>query len=180
MPPTCSSLIMVMPRRKLLFSTNIKLTARPMMTPISKSVNTMASTVIANGINCARPPLAICTNNFGLASLNPVATRMAASAASGIWLSSEGSKNTHTISNTPWVMQESRVRAPALALTELRTITDVMGMPPINPAATLPTPCAKSSRLGGETRFCGSSLSVASKFKSVSSDATIASVRAAV
>ena len=48
------------------------------------------------------------------------------------------------------------------------------------PAAMFPIPWAKSSRLGGETRCCRSSLSTASKFRSVSSDATTAIVIAPI
>ena len=77
-------------------------------------------------------------------------------------------------------MAESFVRPPALMFTELRTMTDVIGRPPISPATTLPTPWASSSRLGGEVRCCGSSLSTASRFSSVSSEATAAIVTAAV
>ena len=77
-------------------------------------------------------------------------------------------------------MVASLVLPPALMFTELRTITDVTGNPPISPAAMLPTPWAISSRLGGEIRFCGSSLSTASRFKSVSSEATRAMVTAAM
>ena len=65
-------------------------------------------------------------------------------------------------------------------LTELRTITDVIGSPPISPATTFPIPWASSSRLGGEVRRCGSSLSIASRFSSVSSEATAAIVTAAM
>ena len=43
-----------------------------------------------------------------------------------------------------------------------------------------PTPCASSSRFGGEARFWGSILSTASRFKSVSRLATTATVIAAI
>jgi len=76
-------------------------------------------------------------------------------------------------------MQESLVREPAFTLTELRTMTEVMGRPPTRPAAMLPTPWATSSRFCGVQRRCGSSRSVASTFSSVSSEATMASVTAA-
>ena len=72
-----------------------------------------------------------------------------------------------------------RVRAPALAFTELRTITDVVGRPPMSPATRLPVPCASNSRFGRETRRNGSSLSVASRLRSVSRLDTMASVAAA-
>ena len=74
------------------------------------------------------------------------------------------------------MMVASLVLLPALMLTELRTMTEVMGIPPIKPTVTLPIPCARSSRLGGEVRCCGSSLSTASRLSSVSSEATMAMV----
>ena len=43
-------------------------------------------------------------------------------------------------SKMPWKIAERLVCAPALMLTELRTMTDVSGMPPIRPATQLPTP----------------------------------------
>lgn len=73
-----------------------------------------------------------------------------------------------------------RVIAPALMFTELRTMTEVTGSPPKNPATMFPTPCATSSRLGGLTRLRASSLSTASRFSRVSSEATMASVTAAM
>ena len=50
---------------------------------------------------------------------------------------------------------DSRLCAPACTLAELRTITDVIGKPPIAPAIRLPTPCAFSSRSGGAARSFG-------------------------
>ena len=50
-------------------------------------------------------------------------------------------------------MVEHLLRAPVFAFTELRTITEVTGIPPIKPEMMLPVPCAQSSRLGGEERF---------------------------
>ena len=64
--------------------------------------------------------------------------------------STVGRKIVQSSSSTPWKMAERFVAAPALMLTELRTMTDVIGMPPTRPATTLPTPWANSSRLGGE------------------------------
>ena len=54
-----------------------------------------------------------------------------------------------------------------------------MGNPPINPDTTLPTPWAINSRLVGVLRFHGSSLSTASTFISVLSEAVTANVNAA-
>lgn len=50
-------------------------------------------------------------------------------------------------------MVEHLLRAPVLAFTELRTITEVTGIPPIKPDTILPAPCAHNSRLGGDERF---------------------------
>ena len=77
-------------------------------------------------------------------------------------------------------MAETRVRAPAWTLAELRTMTCVMGSPPSRPETVLPTPWAQSSRLVGVVRFKGSSLSTASTLSSVSRLATTASVMATV
>ena len=64
--------------------------------------------------------------------------------------------------------------------TELRMITEVMGSPPIIPDVTFPIPWASNSRLAGEVRCCGSSLSTASRFSNVSSEATAAIVAAEI
>ena len=77
------------------------------------------------------------------------------------------------------MIADAFVRAPALMFTELRTITEVTGSPPSSPEATFPMPCARSSLLGGEFRCRGSSLSTASRFSRVSSEATAAIVTAA-
>ena len=50
-------------------------------------------------------------------------------------------------------MVEHLLRAPVFAFTELRTITEVTGIPPIKPETIFPVPCAQSSRFGGEERF---------------------------
>src|SRR5690349_21104090 len=73
-------------------------------------------------------------------------------------------------------MGDNRVFPPALTLAELRTITAVIGKPPIRGDTTLPTPWATSSRLLGEIFFSGSSLSTAS---TLSSDSRLA-IRAMV
>ena len=46
------------------------------------------------------------------------------------------------------------------AFTELRMTTEVTGRPPIRPAVRLPTPWARSSRFGCDTRLYGSIRSV--------------------
>ncbi len=48
---------------------------------------------------------------------------------------------------------EYLLRAPVFAFTELRTMTEVTGIPPIKPETIFPAPCAHSSRLGGDERF---------------------------
>ena len=103
---------------------------------------------------------------------------MAASAASGISFSHAGASITQPSSSKPCQMVLSLVFTPALIFTELRAITLVIGSPPMRPAKTLPTPCARSSRLAGVVRCSGSILSTASMFSSVSSEATIAMVNA--
>ena len=64
--------------------------------------------------------------------------------------------------------------APALTFTELRTITEAIGNPPIKPEIILPAPCAFNSLFVGVIRFSGSSLSIASTANSVSKLAIIA------
>ena len=68
--------------------------------------------------------------------------------------------------------------APAAMLADERTMTAVMGRPPSRPLTRLPAPWASSSRLGGVWRFWGSRLSTASMLSSVSSEATMAMVKA--
>ena len=150
MPLACSSRTIVTPRRRLPLSRKSTLTAMPIATPSSRSVSTIAASVMTKGMNCPTPSRHIERNTAGLASLKPVITRIAASAASGMRLSRVGSANTHSASSTPWKMADTRVRPPALAFTELRMITEVIGMPPTMPAVRLPMPCATSSRFGGE------------------------------
>ena len=178
-PDTCDSRTRWKPPFRLRASTNDRLMARPISIPISRSVNTIASTVARNGTNCIQPARHFSRNSFGEASLTPVTTSTAASAASGMRLISGASSSTLSSSSTPCVIVASRDRPPALTLTELRTITDVIGRPPNAPANRLPKPCATSSRLGLAGRRPGSSFSVASRLSSVSSDATAAMVIAA-
>jgi len=63
---------------------------------------------------------------------------------------------------------------------ELRTITCVIGNPPIKPERIFPVPWASNSLLVGVTRLIGSNLSVASTHKSVSKLATKAIVNAVI
>src|SRR5690606_24862495 len=94
-------------------------------------------------------------NKLGLASLYPVWSRMAAKHDNGIKLMRDGIAKSATNSQRPRNMADCRVRPPACAFAEERTITDVMGSPPRNPLAILPTPCATNSLLVGVTRLKG-------------------------
>ena len=73
-------------------------------------------------------------------------------------------------------MVDSLDVAPAFALAELLTTTDVIGSPPIKELIRLPIPCALSSRLVSVILLFTSSLSEASIHSKVSIDATIAMV----
>src|SRR6186713_644368 len=75
-------------------------------------------------------------------------------------------------------MADIFVFAPAFTLAVVLTITDVIGMPPINPAKMFPIPCAFNSVLELENLFIGSILSPASKHNNVSTLATAAIVAA--
>src|SRR5690554_1844898 len=70
--------------------------------------------------------------------------------------------------------------APALALADERTTTDVIGSPPNKELIRFPVPCAFNSRLVLVNRFCGSIRSEASIHKSVSIEAIMAIVNATV
>ena len=50
-------------------------------------------------------------------------------------------------------MVDNFVAAPALILTELLTITDVIGMPPTKPEKIFPIPCATNSLFGDAFRL---------------------------
>ena len=109
----------------------------PIRIPINRSVSRIAATVTKNGRNWFSPSRHICLNSFGLASFQPVMIRTAARQDRGIWFSHAGSRATHRSSNRPWTRVASLVLPPALMFTELRTITEVTGKPPISPAATI-------------------------------------------
>ena len=112
----------------------------------------------------------------GLTSFTPVTRSIAAKQESGIMFRIMGKNRTQIRSSMPWKMADNLVWTPALMLTELRTMTEVMGIPPIMASMVLPTPWAISSRFGGEVRCWGSNLSTAFKLRRVSSDATKASI----
>ena len=130
------------------------------------------------GTNWLRPSAHIWRKSAGLASFRPVTISTAAKEARGISFSQRGAKSTRRASSAPWKKADRRVAAPALMFTELRTMTEVIGRPPRRPDTMLPAPCAMSSRFGGLTRLRESSLSTASRFRSVSSEATTAIVTA--
>lgn len=52
-----------------------------------------------------------------------------------------------TKSNMPCTIVDSLDLAPAFMLAEDRTITEVIGIPPISPLIILPVPCASNSLL---------------------------------
>src|SRR5690554_2316625 len=101
---------------------------------------------------------------------------MAASVAMGILLSSAGIDATQMSRSRPWTIADILDFAPALALAEDRTTTEVMGRPPKAPLIMLPIPWARSSTLVLTKRFKGSILSVASIQSNVSIEATIVMV----
>ncbi len=119
-------------------------------------------------------------NKAGLASLYPVAIRIAARDANGILFNWVAKNNTPSNKISPWMMLDSFDWAPALRLAVDLTMTEVNGKPPIKPEIILPVPCASSSRLVGVTLLSGSILSVASMVSKVSNEATIPKVNATI
>ena len=103
---------------------------------------------------------------------------MAAKTDSGIIFNSVGIKITEISNRKPWIIAESLVLPLDCMLAELRTITCVIGKPPIKPDTILPAPCASNSLLVGVTFLWGSNLSVASTQSKVSKLATKAIVKA--
>ena len=77
-------------------------------------------------------------------------------------------------------MADNCVLALAFMFAELRTITIVIGNPPIRPDIALPIPCAFNSLLVGDMFLSGSSLSVASTLNKVSILPTMAIVSATI
>ena len=84
---------------------------------------------------------------LSLTSWTPMTISRPASAAIGICSARPAKGSANTSTHTPCMMAEARVRAPELTLAELRTITPVMGSPPIVPETTLAAPWPTSSRL---------------------------------
>ena len=109
-----------------------------------------------------------------------MAISTAASADSGMRFSTTGISAMLASSQTAWRMVDSRESAPASTLAELRTMTEVTGMPPSRPETKLPVPCASSSRFLSVTRRLGSSSSTALTLSSDLRLATMASVSAVV
>src|SRR5690606_39392022 len=79
-----------------------------------------------------------------------------------------------------WIMADNFDLAPALALAEDLTTTDVIGRPPRTPLIILPIPWALNSTLVLTKRFSGSIRSVASMQSKVSIEATIVRVIATI
>ena len=111
---------------------------------------------------------------------NPLEEENAANEAKGIILKNWGILNAQINKRKPWMMAEYFDFPPDWILAELRTITCVIGRPPINPEMMLPIPCAFNSLLVGVAKCSGSSLSVASTHKRVSRLATIHNTKAVV
>ena len=76
----------------------------------------------------------------------------------------------------PCIMADVLLVAPALALADDLTTTDVIGSPPIIAEIKFPIPCALSSRLVSVILLCASILSEASMQSNVSIEATMAMV----
>src|SRR5690606_32007982 len=110
------------------------------------------------------------------ANLYPTKIKTAANVANGIKFKMNGIDSTQTNNKTPCIIADDLDVAPAFALAELRTTTDVIGKPPINELSKLPIPCALSSKLVSVIRRFISNRSDASIQSSVSIDATIAMV----
>src|SRR5678815_2925068 len=101
---------------------------------------------------------------------------MAAKEAFGIRFRIPGINATQTSNRIPWYTVDILVFFFFFTLAEERTITEVMGRPPINPEIILPMPCAFSSRSLLVTLWYGSRSSTASILNSVSRLATNARV----
>ena len=91
-------------------------------------------------MNWVKPSLHMVLKRTGLASLKPVTINTPASAESGIRFRTPGKNPTKTSSKKPWKIADRFVVARMLTFTELRTMTEVMGSPPIRPEQMLPTP----------------------------------------
>ena len=94
----------------------------------------------------------------------------------GIMFRIKGIAKTHTSNKTPWITADSLCVAPALALADERTTTEVMGRPPMSELTMLPAPCERNSRLVSVMRRRVSRRSAASMQSRVSIEATMAMV----
>src|SRR5690606_29882830 len=94
-----------------------------------------------------------CLMVAGFASLYPMVSNMAARVAIGILLSNMGIEATQINRSRPWIMADNFDLAPALALAEDLTTTDVIGRPPRTPLIILPIPWALNSTLVLTKRF---------------------------
>ena len=81
-----------------------------------------------------------------------------------------GAKATNASRKRPCQRSAKRVRAPASRLALLRTISEIIGRPPIAATTTLAVPTASRSRFMSVLRFHGSSRSIA---LAESSDSTL-------
>ena len=121
----------------------------------------VTTSVTVNRISWSRPMCIECTKCRGDANRVPVNTSIAASAASGISCRSPGASATNPSRNAPCRKLDFADRAPASMFALLRTISLIIGRPPIAAATRLPTPSANRSRLRSLARFFGSSPSTA-------------------
>ena len=119
-------------------------------------------TVTENGMNCFQPSSYIDLKSVGFANLYPTINNMAANTDRGIIFNRSGIRSTEIKSKKPWIIADILVLLFDWIFAELRTITWVIGKPPIIPLKIFPTPWAFSSLLVGVLFFFGSSLSVAS------------------
>ena len=139
-------------------------------------MNTIATTVTTRGMNWSMPSLKVSRYRSSFVSLCPTMIRIAAKQERGVRFRKCGTKVTAKSNKSPWIKEDFQVRPPEFTFAEVRSTTEVMGMPPIIPEQTFPTPWAHSSRFGEEMRRYGSIRSAASSESSVSILATIAMV----
>ena len=140
----------------------------------------MATTVSANGTNWYRPSSHICFTSAGLASLTPVTSRIAARQDSGIRFSHVGQE--HDADQQQDAVDDRRELRLAAGVDVHGTADDdrrdrqSADQPDDHVADALSQQFPARRRV----RCCGSILSTASRFSSVSSEATVAIVTAAV
>src|SRR3954471_10244382 len=89
---------------------------------------------------------------------------------------SMGTRATQLSRNTPCHISAKRVRAPLSMLALLRTISEIMGRPPMDATAVLAIPTAIRSRFMLVLRFQGSIMSMALALSIDSSDPMSANI----